>query len=94
MATPCHSAHQDPNKDRECRAKASNVAAQGGNEEGHSASLLDIQGVAERLSTSHRHIRRLVAEKRIPYVKVGHFIRFDPSDLEEWVADRKVGIVG
>jgi excisionase family DNA binding protein len=31
--------------------------------------LLDIAGVAEHLAVSERHVRRLVAERRIPYVK-------------------------
>jgi hypothetical protein len=26
-------------------------------------------------------VRRLVAERRIPYVKVGRFVRFDPADV-------------
>jgi excisionase family DNA binding protein len=31
-------------------------------------------------------VRRLVAERRVPYVKVGRFVRFHRSDLEEYVA--------
>lgn len=31
-------------------------------------------GVATWLGTSHRHVRRMVAERRIPYVKVGPYI--------------------
>jgi hypothetical protein len=30
--------------------------------------LLDLAGVAEHLAVSERHVRRLVAERRIPYV--------------------------
>jgi excisionase family DNA binding protein len=47
--------------------------------------LLDIDAVADLLAVTPRHIRRLVAERRIPYVKVGRFIRFDPADLESWL---------
>lgn len=36
---------------------------------------------------SVRHVRRLVAEKRIPYIKVGHFIRFDPEQIRQWLAE-------
>jgi len=39
--------------------------------------LLDIEGVAEVLGVSVRHVRRLVAERRIPYVKWGRFLRFE-----------------
>lgn len=31
--------------------------------------LLTIDQLAEHLGTSHRHLRRLIAERRIPYVK-------------------------
>jgi hypothetical protein len=26
-----------------------------------------------------------VAERRVPYLKVGHFIRFDPAEIVEWL---------
>jgi len=39
--------------------------------------LLTIEQLAERLGVSIRHIRRLIAERRVPYLKVGlvHQIR-------------------
>ena len=42
------------------------------------APLLDLPAVATRLGVNHRHIRRLVAERRIPFLKWGHLLRFDP----------------
>ncbi len=33
--------------------------------------LMDLDAVARRLGVNHRHIRRLVAERRIPYLKWG-----------------------
>ena len=54
-------------------------------------SLLDVGGAAARLSVTVRFVRRLVAERRIPYVKVGKFVRFDPADLEAWIDDHRVG---
>lgn len=47
--------------------------------------LLDIAGVAEHLAVSERHVRRLVAERRIPYVKWGHLLRFDPDEIADWL---------
>jgi excisionase family DNA binding protein len=52
--------------------------------------LIDIPTLAGQLSTSIRHIRRLVAEKRIPYIKVGHLIRFDPDDIGAWLNAARV----
>lgn len=47
--------------------------------------LLDIEAVAERLGVGVRHVRRLVHERRIPYVKWGHLLRFDPVEIEAWL---------
>jgi excisionase family DNA binding protein len=47
--------------------------------------LMDITAVADRLGVTVRHIRRLVNERRIPYIKWGHLLRFDPTDIEPWI---------
>ena len=47
--------------------------------------LIDLPAVAERLGVNHRHVRRLVAEGRIPVVKWGRLLRFDPADIEAWL---------
>jgi excisionase family DNA binding protein len=49
--------------------------------------LIDIPTVARWLGISVRDVRRLMAEKRIPYIKVGHFIRFDPEQIRRWLAE-------
>ncbi len=41
--------------------------------------------MAERLGVNQRHIRRLVAERRIPYLKWGHLLRFDPVEIQIWL---------
>ncbi len=48
-------------------------------------TLLDLDGVAARLNLSTRHVRRLVAERRIPFLKVGSLLRFDPEQIELWL---------
>jgi excisionase family DNA binding protein len=52
--------------------------------------LLDVEGVADVLGVSVRHIRRLVAERRIPYVKWGRYLRFDPAELDRWIDGARV----
>ncbi len=47
--------------------------------------LLDITGAAERLGVTVRHMRRLVAERRIPYIKWGSILHFDPDEIDAWV---------
>jgi excisionase family DNA binding protein len=41
--------------------------------------------VAERLGVTVRHVRRLVAEQRIPFIKWGRPLRFDPAEIERWI---------
>jgi excisionase family DNA binding protein len=43
------------------------------------------------LGVNVRHVRRLVQEKRIPYVKWGHLIRFDPDEVEAWIVEHSIG---
>jgi excisionase family DNA binding protein len=52
--------------------------------------LLTIDQLAQRLGITVRHVRRLVAEKRVPYYKVGRLVRFDPAEITDWLATRRV----
>lgn len=54
-------------------------------------SLLDISAVAEVLGVEIRHVRRLVQERRIPFIKWGHLLRFDPVDIEAWIDSHRHG---
>ena len=47
--------------------------------------LLTIDQIATHLGVNVRHVRRLVAERRIPFVKWGHLLRFDPTAIGEWL---------
>jgi excisionase family DNA binding protein len=47
--------------------------------------LVDIETIAPLLGVTVRHVRRLVAERRIPFVKWGHLIRFDLEEVLEWL---------
>ena len=57
--------------------KAPSITAEG---------LLDLAGAAEHLGVTERYIRRAVAERRFRYYKVGKLLRFDPADLDSYVA--------
>ena len=47
--------------------------------------LVSINDVADQLGVDVRHVRRLVYEKRIPYIKWGHLLRFDPAEIATWI---------
>jgi len=55
--------------------------------------LLTIDGVAETLGVTRRHVQRLVTERRIPFLKIGRFVRFDPAELNVWLEDQRVQAV-
>jgi excisionase family DNA binding protein len=52
--------------------------------------LLDIPKLAEHLGVTDRHVRRLVDERRIPYVRWGRRIRFDPDEVARWLEAARV----
>jgi excisionase family DNA binding protein len=52
--------------------------------------LLNVEQAAERLGTSTRFIRRLIAERRIPFTKLGKHVRIDPADLDAFIAAGRV----
>jgi excisionase family DNA binding protein len=56
--------------------------------------LLDVDGAAEYLCVAPRFIRRLVAERRLPFVKLGRHLRFDPADLDRFIEAGRVDAVG
>jgi excisionase family DNA binding protein len=58
---------------------------------GHTPQLLTVQQVAERLNVSENYVRRrLVFERRIPYVKFGRKLRIDLADLEAFIDNGRV----
>jgi excisionase family DNA binding protein len=48
---------------------------------GDSSQLLTIGQAAEYLGTGQRFVRRLISERRIPYVKLGKHVRLERSAL-------------
>jgi excisionase family DNA binding protein len=53
-------------------------------------TLLSVEQAAERLGTSARFVRRLIAERRITYVKLGRHVRIAEHDLVNFVATGRV----
>ena len=56
-------------------------------------TLVDIDTVAGHLGVSVRHIRRLIDERRIPFVKVGRHVRFDVEAIAEWVDAHRTDVL-
>jgi excisionase family DNA binding protein len=52
--------------------------------------LLSVEAAAERLDTTVRFIRRLIAERRIEFVHVGRHVRISESALADFIEAGKV----
>jgi len=52
--------------------------------------LLTMRQAAEQLGTTERHVRKLWATRRLPAIKVGALVRFDPADLDRWIDAHRV----
>jgi excisionase family DNA binding protein len=53
-------------------------------------AYVDVLGAALYLGTKPRFIRRLIAERRVVFYKVGGHVRFKIADLEAYVEAGKV----
>ncbi len=51
---------------------------------------LDTAEAADWLGVEVRFVRRLVAERRVTYYKVGRHLRFDASDLDQFLDSVRV----
>jgi hypothetical protein len=47
--------------------------------------LVSFNDVADERGVDVRHVRRLVDEKRIPYIRWGHLPRFGPAEIATWI---------
>jgi len=52
--------------------------------------LLDVAAAADLLSTPTRFVRRLIAERRIRFYKLGRYVRVDRADLLSFIAASRV----
>lgn len=53
-------------------------------------ALLTVDQAAEYLGTAPRFVRRLVAERRIRYTKLGSHVRIAVEDLDAFIAAGRV----
>ena len=51
---------------------------------------LTVSEAATVLSVTERWIRRAVHERRLPYIKVGHHVRFLVEDLRDYLSSQRI----
>ena len=52
--------------------------------------FLNVEELAGWLGVEVVFVRRLIAERRIPFVKIGRFVRFDPEEIAAWIDSQRV----
>jgi excisionase family DNA binding protein len=55
--------------------------------------LYTVDEAAQRLNTTTRFVRRLIAERRIPFTRLGRHVRIAADDLDAFVAHGRVDTV-
>lgn len=57
-------------------------------------ALLSYQQAADALGVSSTFVERLVGQRRIPFVKLGHYVRIRRTDLEAYIEAARVPASG
>ncbi len=52
--------------------------------------MMDINQLADKLGMSVSGVYTWVSQRKIPFVKIGHLIRFDSNDIDKWLEEKKV----
>jgi len=55
--------------------------------------LLTINEVATKYSLKISFIRRQVFIRKIPFVKIGSLVRFNSNEIENWVSQKRKGVL-
>ena len=54
--------------------------------------LITARDAAKALSIGQRKLWELTNRREIPHVRIGRAVRYDPRDLEQWIATQKHGV--
>jgi len=59
---------------------------------GSRSELIGVDALALWLGVEVAFVRRLVAERRIPFLKIGKYVRFDSDEVALWIDDQRVAM--
>lgn len=66
---------------------------QGANEHPRSFTpLIDAKAVGELLGVPHTWLLAQARAQRIPHQRLGHYVRFNPDDLKQWLTETRSGV--
>ncbi len=52
--------------------------------------LINVTEAAEWLGVTSQTLYKMVSHRRVPYVKVGGALKFDPEKLQAWISENSV----
>jgi excisionase family DNA binding protein len=52
--------------------------------------LIDAKAASRLLGVPHTWLLTQAREGRIPHHRLGHYVRFNPEDLKEWLTENKI----
>ena len=52
--------------------------------------LLSLKEAARHLNISPHTLYTMVSQRRIPFVKIGRLVKFDPAALERWIKEQTI----
>ncbi len=53
-------------------------------------SLIDAKAASQILGVPYTWVLAQAREGRIPHHRLGHYVRFNPKDLERWLEDTRI----
>ncbi|MGA2322126.1 MAG: helix-turn-helix domain-containing protein [Solirubrobacteraceae bacterium] len=51
--------------------------------------LIDAKAASQLLGVPHTWLLAQARERRIPHHRLGHYVRFNPEDLQEWLKETR-----
>lgn len=55
------------------------------------SKLLSIKEISTYLSVKESWVRSQIFQGKMPFIKIGHLIRFKVSEIEEWINNQSNG---
>lgn len=77
--------HEPPGKDDETCSSGALAPSLAVSEPLRRRRPIELVEAASYLNVTERYVRRLVAERRITYLKIGRLLRFAPEDLDAYL---------
>jgi excisionase family DNA binding protein len=52
--------------------------------------MLNVHELSKELGISESGIYQWISQRKIPFVKIGRTVRFDPEEISKWLSEKKI----